>query len=289
MARSPKSMALGSALRQARLTKELGLREFAEQIDRDPGMLSRWETGDRNPKPEHVAQILTALGVTGERYDDIMTLAYGSSDPQWVATTLPEQRQQMSAYVEFEQNATSIVEMAPLIIPGILQTNDTIRAIMNAGGVPPSEIAARVSMRIGRREVITGPRPAKLLALIGHGALCQDIGGTEVAIEQLRHLLEMASRPNVDLRVVPHRVGWHPGIEGPFALIESEESSSVFLGTRRSTLWLHQQNDVASYRRAVEIVLRVALTPERSMRHIAQLVQRMETRGDGSRLAKVES
>jgi transcriptional regulator with XRE-family HTH domain len=280
-------MALGRALRQARLDGDLGLRKFAEKIGCDPGMLSRWETGDRNPRPEQVAQIITALGVSGERYEDIMTLAYGPSDPQWVAITLPEQRQQMSAYLEFEQNATSIVEMAPLIIPGLLQTNDTIRAIMNAGGVPKAEIAARVAMRIGRRDVITRPKPAKLLALVGHGALCQDIGGSDVAMEQLRHLKKMAKRPNVELRVVPDHVGWHPGIEGAFALLEGEESEAVFLETRRSMIWLHQRSDVASYRRAIEIVSRVALSAEQSLRHLSGLVRRLEMRAD--EVAQVES
>ena len=44
------------------------------------GVISRWETGERTPKPEQVAQILTTLGVNGERYDQIMTLAYGTNE-----------------------------------------------------------------------------------------------------------------------------------------------------------------------------------------------------------------
>src|SRR3989337_2870589 len=100
MARTPKAQALGAALRQAREDKELLLRELAAMIKRDIGVLSRWETGDRTPKPEQVAQILTTLQVGVERYDQIMTLAYGTNESQWVATTLPEQKQQIAAYVD---------------------------------------------------------------------------------------------------------------------------------------------------------------------------------------------
>ncbi|HEV8562254.1 MAG TPA: helix-turn-helix transcriptional regulator [Actinophytocola sp.] len=89
MARIPKARALGAALRQAREGKHMLLRELGAAISRDIGVLARWENGERTPKPEQVAQILTRLGVDGQRYDDIMTLAYGTNESQWVATTLP--------------------------------------------------------------------------------------------------------------------------------------------------------------------------------------------------------
>src|SRR6266511_657857 len=80
MARTPKARALGAALRQAREDKHLLLRELAMAINRDTGTLSRWETGERAPKPEHIAQILATLGVDSDRYDEIMTLAYGTHE-----------------------------------------------------------------------------------------------------------------------------------------------------------------------------------------------------------------
>ena len=289
MAKTPKSAALGSALRQARHSKGISLRDLAAQLGRDPGMLSRWETGERTPKPEHVAQILTVLGIRGERYDDVMTLVHGTGEPQWVATTLPEQRQQMAAFLEFEQNATTIVSWAPMLIPGLLQTTDYIRAVMIAGGVAVGEIATRVAVRIGRREVLAKPKPAKLLALVSQSALHQNIGGHAAAVEQLHHLVSMSKRANVDLRLVPDGFGWHPGMEGEFTLIDSDESSAVFLGTLASTLWLHQAKDIAPYRRAVDAMLDVALSQDQSRRCIADLAKRMGTVGNGSDVAQVES
>jgi transcriptional regulator with XRE-family HTH domain len=291
LARTPKARALGAALRQARGERNLLLRELASAINRDIGVLSRWETGDRTPKPEQVAQILTKLGVNGERYDEIMTLAYGTNESQWVATTLPEQRQQMAAYVEWEQNATRIVEVAPLLIPGLLQTTEYTKAIMTAGGVPAGEIAVRITSRIGRRDVITRPRPAELLVLLGGSALRQNIGGHQVTHEQMRHLLEMAARPNVDLRVIPDQTGWHPGLEGEFALIESRrggrKASIVFVGTRRSILMLHADDDVTAYRKAADWITSIALQPEASTKLITDLIRRTERTGDnGTRVAQ---
>lgn len=252
------------------------LRELAATLQRDNGVLSRWETGERTPKPEQVAQILTKLGVDGDLYDDIMTLAYGTDEPQWVATTLPEQRQQMIAYVDREQKATHIVEVAPLLVPGLLQTTDYINAIMTAGGVPTGEITDRITYRIGRRNVIDKPKPAELLVLLGQHALDQDVGGKPVTVEQTQHLREMAAKPNIELRIMPDGCGWHPGLEGPFTLIHSDGADIVFVETRRSLFMLHEEGDVAAYRRAVDRIMRITLDPDSSIKFLAGLSNRLE-------------
>lgn len=296
MARTPKARALGAALRQAREQTGMLLRELGAAINRDAGVLSRWETGERTPKPEQVAQILTTLGVGGERYDELMTLAYRTDESQWVATTLPEQAQQMAAYIDWERTASRIVEVAPLLVPGLLQTNDYISAIMTAGGVPEDEVSARITSRIGRRDVITRlAGPADLVVLLGQAALNQWVGGADVMAEQLRHLVVMAARPNVELRIVPDRVGWHPGLEGAFTLIDAsrtltaprgsreavmERSSIAFVETRRSVLMLHENHDVASYRQAMERTMAVALPPDASARLVEGAYWRLERKGD---------
>jgi hypothetical protein len=51
---------------------------------------------------------------------------------------------------------------------------------------------------------------------------------------------------------------------------------ALHLENRKSGLFLHADDDVAIYRRAVEKVLEVVMTDEQSMRHIASLVNEME-------------
>ncbi len=276
MTKTPKGRALGSALRQARQDRDLTVRAFASQLGRDPGVLSRWETGERTPKPEQVAQILTSLGVNGDEYEEIIQLTYGANDSNWVATTLPAQRQQLAAYIDFEQNATKILEVSPLLIPGLLQTSDYIRIIMTEAEVPAGELAARVAVRIGRRDVITRNAPAQYVALIGEAALRQLLGGREVMAEQIRYLLEMTRRPNIDLRVFPFGSGWHPALEGPFHLIETGEGTVVHLENRKSALFLHEKSDVRTYQRAAEKVLGVAMSQAESVKLIRYIANSME-------------
>jgi transcriptional regulator with XRE-family HTH domain len=278
MTRTPKAQALGAALRQAREERHMLLRELSTAINKDIGVISRWETGSRSPKPEQVAQILTTLGINGARYDEIMTLAYGTNEPQWVATTLPELKQQMAAYLAWERDASRIVEVAPLLVPGILQTRGYVQAIMTAPGVPSDEIAARVETRLGRKEAVTKRNPAELLVLLGRAALNQGIGGHQAMIDQLTHLLEMAARPNIEIRIIPDDRGWHPGLEGDFTLIESPRATIVFVAIRQTMLMLHSDRDVNTYSRAIDQIMKVSLPPETSFSFIADLRTRMENR-----------
>jgi transcriptional regulator with XRE-family HTH domain len=277
-ASTPRAHTLGSALREARESKGLSLRKVAAAIERDPSELSRWELGKRSPGETEVAQILGALGIGGARYEQLIALARNVDAPQWLAVSQPEQRQQLNAVLDFEAKATDIVEMAPLLVPGVLQTSEYIRAIMSGGGVPANEIETRVAVRIGRRDTITRSEPVQLLALVGEAALRHVVGSRQVMARQLRYLLELAELPNVDLRAVPFGSGWNPVLEGAFTLITTAETGSiVHLETRRSGLFLHEPQDVESYREAADTVLQVAMSPTETTELIAKITNEMET------------
>jgi transcriptional regulator with XRE-family HTH domain len=268
--RTPRARALGNALREVRLSHEIGLRQFAKEVGRDPSLISRWETGDRTPNPTDVAQLLGKLGVLGERYEQIIELAYGADDTRWLATTLPEQRAQLNALLDYESTASVITDVSPLLVPGLLQTEGYARSIMTDGGVPTDDISNRVTIRMGRREQFRNREAARLVALIGEAALRQMIGSPEIMADQLDFLLRMADRSDTDVRVVSFDRGWHPGLEGPALLIESETQPAVaHLEFHVSGLFLHTRSDVAAYRKAADTVCSRAMNVDDSLAIIA--------------------
>jgi transcriptional regulator with XRE-family HTH domain len=275
---TPKARALGVALRKARESRGMGVRELAAKIgSQDPGALSRYEKGERTPKAEKVSQILATLGVNGFEYESIMSLTRDTEGPLWVAVSLPERQHQIDSLLEFEAKATRITTVGPLLIPGLLQTRGYAEGIMKADDdVPANEIRTRVTVRLGRQTVLNPPNAISLDALIGEGVLDQLIGTPAVMADQLRWLL--VKRDNVSIRVVPKMSGWHPGLEGLCDLIESDPIPVVQLETRRSSLFLHQEQDVDSYRRAVEQVSRVAMSPADSAGLIAEYITTWENR-----------
>jgi hypothetical protein len=243
-------------------------------------MISRWETGDKVPTIAQVAQILNALEVTGDRYDDIIALAERPFDPQWLATGLPGQQQQLTTLLEYESMATRITAVHPLLIHGMLQTADYVRAVMRGAKVPAIELEQRVAVRLGRRDALTRTRPAQLTAIIGEAALRGRIGGPEIMLDQLRHLLIMNKLLTVDVFVLPIATDWHPALEGPFSMIDCIDGSNiVHIENRRSGIFLHEDDDVEIYREAMPAILAEAMTLEESIERIEFEIAELERFG----------
>lgn len=278
---TPKARNLGAALRDARNGKKLTLRELGTALDLDFSKLGKYERGELIPSDVIVAKILTYCGVGGKRYDEILAMTKGTDAPQWLAVTVPEQRQHLDTLISFERNAATIYEIAPTLIPGLLQTDDYSREVFTGGGAPSDDLHTKVAIRMGRQQVLQRrPNPVRFVALIGQAAVRQILGSDDIMIAQLEHLLEISKRENVDIRIMSTR-GWHPGVEGQCTVIEPMPAPDAFsvvcLDNRRSGLILHQEEDVAAYRQDVDAVLRTAMSPTDSVRLIAAVIKEMRT------------
>ncbi|NHD19445.1 MULTISPECIES: helix-turn-helix transcriptional regulator [unclassified Actinopolyspora] len=275
---TPKAKALGARLKEARKAAGYTVRGLADQLGLSHSAISRWETGARSPETEDVASVLAVTGASSADRSELLEMARGTNDPQWLSVQSGDRERQMAALLEFERDSSHITDVSPLLIPGLLQTADYARAIMIAGEVPPSEVETRVAVRVGRRETLTRRNPAQLLALVGEAAIRQQIGGRETVVDQLNHLLNVAEMPNVDLRVVPASAGWTPALEGPFVLIDFDNDTPiVHLENRRAALFFHESADVDAYRSAVDKVKQVAMTPADSTALIANVITELET------------
>lgn len=280
-AASMKAVKLGAALRQERDATGTALRKFAPQVGMSPAHLSRIENGHALPTRDTVGRILAKLDVNGDRYSEIVGMLDGADAPQWVATGIADQALQSAAMVEFEANAATIYEVATLLFPGLLQVASYARAIMSRGTVPRGEVATRVATRMGRRDVIDPARtanPAHFTAILDEAVLQRVIGSPAVMVEQLEHLLKVAAWDHADVRVLRLAdADWHPGLSGPFSLIEPRGDGFpiVSIGSRRASLILHSDEDVAEYRESVDAVLRAALSQADTTDLIAAAIEEM--------------
>jgi hypothetical protein len=176
--------------------------------------------------------------------------------------------------VEVEQMANEVVTWSPLVLPGLLQVSSYTRAIMQSARVPDEEIATRVAVRMGRRDILTRRDPVHYTALIGEGVLAQTVGGPQVMAEQLDHLLMMSAHENVDLRIVPTATGWHSGLYGAFHLIKSADIAFAHLENVVSSVFVQEPDAVAGFAACVPELSRIAMSAERSFELIAKEVRR---------------
>lgn len=216
---TPRALTLSAALRVARESANVGVRELARRLSISHTQISLWEHGHRVPKLEDTAMILAALRVEPEDRERILDLARKLDEPNWLTTGIAGLPQKLAGLAECDRAASSRVEWAPMSVPGLLQTSDYARAMMTAAGLSSCEAEKRVMVRINRREVLTTrDDPLKFESLISEAVLHEPLDSDDIMADQLRHMIEMTKRPNVTIRVIPLHIGWHPGWSGPFVL-----------------------------------------------------------------------
>lgn len=248
---SPRARALAAALRKALDDKGISARLLAERLKIDRSHLSRIVNGKRVPSVNTTALILGALGTAPEERDRIIELARNASEPNWLTVGMPGIPRQLAGAVESERAASAIAEWSPMVLPGLLQTNDYVRAIARTGGLSAHEVESRVMVRGSRREILTCRNPVTYNVLIDESGLRKPIGSPEVMTEQLRYLITIGKRSNITLRIVPDRVAWHPGMAGPFVLYDFPDASPfVHFEHHSSGAFVADSADVGVYQQS---------------------------------------
>ena len=171
---------------------------------------------------------------------------------------------QLTKLIEWEQGARRITDVAPLIVPGLLQTADYARAILSRH----ADVETRVALRMGRSEVLRRSRnPVELHALIDDEVLSRGFASADVMADQLRHLLKASELPNVTIQLVPSTgARYTPMLAGPFILFDFDTAPSiVHLEHHRASASLWEEADVQGFRDAVGRITEVAMSPERTL------------------------
>jgi hypothetical protein len=89
--------------------------------------------------------------------------------------------------------------------------------------------------------------------------------------DQVHHLLRLAVRPNVEIRIIPDSVGFH-ATHKPFNLMSFNELDPVvFVETDTSGLFLEKPATIAAYRRIEAYLATVALDERQSREWLARL------------------
>lgn len=274
---TPRARALSAAIREARETGGLGLRELSRRLEISHTQLSHWETGHRVPGVEAVAMILAALRVSPGERERILDIARNVQEPSWLTVGLSGGTQQLAGAMECERAASSITEWSLLGVPGLLQTPGYLRALMAATGLPEQELAMQIMVRTGREEILRSRDPVHFEAFFSEAALYEPIGGVETMRSQFDHLIAMGNRPNITIRLVPLRTGWHPGWSGPFVVYDFPAAPSVvYFEHYSSGAFVPDAHDVAEYRKAMIKLREIALEPGESLDYIAKLRDQRE-------------
>jgi hypothetical protein len=230
------------------------------------------ETGQRAITTEDVAALLVVYGVTGHERDRLLDAARESDREVWwegTRTGLPEQ---LTTLIGFESQATRITDVSLALVPGLLQTPEYARAIMQVCGVPAPDAEPRVAVRLGRQAVLSRPNPPEYLAILDESVVRRPVGGRAVMAEQLRHLIKATERPNVTVQVIPFDRGAHAALTGSYFVMGFSKAQTVIhLEQGDSSLFLDDPDKVAPFVTKIETLRDAALGPDSSAKFIGSV------------------
>jgi hypothetical protein len=197
-----------------------------------------------------VAIILGMCRVTGTERDRLLELCQEHNTPGWLQQHGSRLPQQLMTLINHENRAVTYSHVQPMLVPGLLQTGDYARAVISSvANVPTDEVDDRVAARLARRSLFSRERPARFDFYVHESVLRTPVGGPAVMSEQLHHLLQMAVRPYITLRVIPVVLGAHAASAGPFTLLEfAEFRPVVYLESPTASLFLEKREEIAAYR-----------------------------------------
>lgn len=270
-----------------RLRKDSGLtqEQVAGGLEWSPSKLIRVEGGRSSITKVDLDALLTAYGVTSEsRREQLQSLNRGSRERAWWDGYRDDVSPTYLNYVGLEAGAAFVRQFQLGFIPGLLQTEEYARAVTVVGSVAPDKIDPVVGLRLRRQsELARRSAPPRQYFVIDEGVIRRHVGiknDRTIMPNQLRSIAEKAERDElVTVRVIPFGTGAHPGLFGPFTLLEFDGGlpDVLYLDAGRGAFTMMSGNDpqVAAYADDFENLLEDALPADKSIEFIRGVAEEM--------------
>ncbi len=267
---------LGRELRRLREEAGVSAETLAEELGCSMSRISRIENARIRIAPGTVHEILDVLRIEGTDRARLIALARAAERSGWWQQFGDALTYDYATYIALESEARALRVFEPVLIHGLLQTEDYARHLHARVRVDlgPTEIEPLVKARMARQAVLTKPDPLDYRVLLDEGALHRQVGGPEVMREQLEHLAEMAALPNVRLQITPFAAGSHVVPEGAYTIVDpldAGEPSVVYIEHPVGATYLERPEAVADFAQRFDIPVGLALDPGRSARLIREI------------------
>lgn len=193
----------------------------AQACEMSVAKFSRIENGAPVSKGD-LLLVLRHYGITdARRVDELAQLARDARSPGWWQQYSFGDDKGFEAYVGYEDGASSIHMSQPHVIPGLLQTPSYSARIMKAWGIPEQAIQNKLRLREERQERVAARQPEQIY-ILDDDVITRPVTNDpddDTRPDLLRHLLKVAAKPHVTIRVIPRSRGHHFGLRGPFVLL----------------------------------------------------------------------
>ena len=260
---SPRAL-LGAELRHRREAAGFSQEELGAPLFVSGSFIGQLEAGTRRMQPDQA-----------QKLDEVLE-AGGFFARNCVALKQSKYPDHFAEAAEAERLATTIKEYAPLLIPGLLQTEAYARAVFR-GGLPTATdqvVDDLVTARLERAQLLADPTTPLFWTVLDEALLRRRSGGAAVMAEALSHVAALARQHRVIVQVLPFSAGAHMALEGPLKLMSFSDAPSLAYLQGLDTGKL--QDDPATvrhYELTYDLVAASALSPEASLALIESVAE----------------
>lgn len=270
---------LGRLLREAREGAGMTIQQGADLMEWGKTTLQKLEKGQtQKVRIRDVLELSRLYGLDDDRVAVVKDLAGQTPAKSWWHTYSDLIPQWANLFVGLEAGATRLTIYQPLLVPGLLQTADYAREIDRRYFPKDTEAALerRAAVRAQRQNILTRSRkPAEAVFVIHETVLATVVGSRGLMAAQLRHLADMSTRENVEVRMVPFDAGIPLGVAmPPFTVLEFgrdahgrlAEPPLVYCESFTGATYLEEKRDVLRYRQAFRDLQQWAVDARVSLR-----------------------
>jgi transcriptional regulator with XRE-family HTH domain len=211
---------LAAALRALRREFGLSTTVLASNLGWSQAKVSRTELGQTRPKPLDVDKWARATGADDAQRRELVELAEQALHQftELRRERAPGRQRVQQDLQRLETAASEIRVFAPSLVVGLAQTRTYAEAVFRRGEppLPQSEIGAVVDARLARQKILAD-RGKTFYLLMGEAALRRKFLEAPDMRIQLTRLIELSSKRNVSVGVIPfdadERVHQYHGFE----------------------------------------------------------------------------
>jgi transcriptional regulator with XRE-family HTH domain len=270
---------IGAELKSYRKAAKRAASAAAALLNCAESKISHMESGRYRQSPEDVARLMEFYEAGQVATDRLVALAGRDDESTWWAPFTDVVPDWLQTFVGLERLADEEFTYEPLVIPGLLQTED-YAAVLTAASrrVRPDRAARLVEFRLGRQQRldVDTDHPLSLTALVEESALRRPIGSPEVRRRQFEHLLHLTERPNISIHVVPQSLATHAGLSGRFILLSFAGVRPIcFVELQDGGVYLQDQDEVSTYTISAESLVGDALDRRGTRSLITSLVDEL--------------
>lgn len=257
---------LRNELRTARQDKGLTQEQVAKAMEWSLSKMNRIEKAKTGISANDLKVLLPLYGITDkDRTEDLLALARASRQAPWWRGYADVAPGTLLELIDYENASSSISQFESTFVPGILQTEEYALVVLRAAygeGSPAERVPALVDLRTRRRDLLSSEGAPLFSFTLDEAVIRRLAGSPAVMRRQLTHLVSLASLPNVTIRVVPFSVGVHPGMRGPFKVIQFDDGPDedvAFLEGPRGDFISDDLEEVKGYLETFSRITQLAL------------------------------